>query len=332
VGLTRPRTQRWGACIALAAAAWLAIAPCAGAQSTGSSAGGGSWSSGGGGSSSSSGSSYRGSSSSSSSSANPGYEPPFGVQCLISIAFLVFLFFLFRTLFRFSGPVPIGVSVVQIAIDARARRFVQAALAEIVAASNTGSREGLAKLLTGASRALVGTRIAWIYAGTRRFDPTRADLARATHARAAHDVRARFDNELLRKVDGTTTTAAAPALTPREHEGEGVVVVSLVVASYRTLHAADPTRPDEIERLLEQLATLPARELVALEVIWSPSAEDDRMSTDELEARYPELTRLGARVGRIFCSSCGGPYAAELPRCPHCGAPAEPLPASSPVG
>ena len=45
------------------------------------------------------------------------------------------------------------------------------------------------------------------------------------------------------------------------------------------------------------------------------------MSSDELEARYPELTRLTAIGGRVFCRYCAGPHAAELAKCPHCGAP-----------
>jgi len=34
--------------------------------------------------------------------------------------------------------------------------------------------------------------------------------------------------------------------------------------------------------------------VVALEVIWSPSVDTDRMSLDAMTARYPELTALDA--------------------------------------
>jgi hypothetical protein len=58
-------------------------------------------------------------------------------------------------------------------------------------------------------------------------------------------------------------------------------------------------------------------------VIWTPAEENDRMSSAELEARYPSLTKLPSRpaAGRVFCTYCRGPFAAELPKCPHCGAP-----------
>jgi len=63
--------------------------------------------------------------------------------------------------------------------------------------------------------------------------------------------------------------------------------------------------------------------LIALEVIWSPSAENDRLSSVELEVLYPELHRVAENtmIGRVFCGFCAAPYPAELQRCPSCGAP-----------
>ncbi len=330
---TRSALPRWGACLAWALAAWLVLVSTAAAQSTGSSAGGSSW-----GSSSSSGSSSGGSSwgSSSSGSYDDGpsansYEPPYWVQLVGSAAFLVFLFFLFRGIARLNEPAKIGVSLVRIGIDARARRFVQESLAKLAAESDTQTRSGLAELLSSAARALAASKLAWIYCGAEHFAPMRAVDARSTHTRLALDARARFQTELLRGADGKTRHADAPTLVAREHEGEGVVVVTLVVATYAKLPAASPAQVSEIEQLLSQLSRLSASELVALEVVWSPAAENDRMSTDELEARYPELTRLTAVGGRVFCHYCAGPHTAELAKCPHCGAPTASAPPTAPA-
>lgn len=332
--ISRPeRLGAWrsGAWLVCVLAAWLVLLSAASAQSTGSSAGGSSWgSSGSSGDSSSSGWSGSSSSSYGGAASSNSYEPPLWGQFLGAAAFLVFLYFLFRGLGRLTAPAKIGVSVVRIAIDARARRFVQESLAKLVAESNTASRTGLAALLSGASRALLASKLAWIYCGTERFDPMPPSHARAVHGRLTLDARSRFQTELVRKIDGETRSADAPALVAREHEGEGAVVVSLVVASYETLRAASPSQVSEIEKLLEQLSELTASELVALELIWSPAAEDDRMSTDELEAHYPELTRLTAVGGRVFCPYCAGPHAAELAKCPHCGAPTASAPAAGP--
>ena len=47
------------------------------------------------------------------------------------------------------------------------------------------------------------------------------------------------------------------------------------------------------------------------------------MSTLELEARYPDLSKIDESSvgGHVFCAHCNGPYPDELALCPHCGAP-----------
>jgi len=68
-----------------------------------------------------------------------------------------------------------------------------------------------------------------------------------------------------------------------------------------------------------------AEKLVALEVIWSPAEEDDRLSSLELRAIYPDLLPLAGAdaLGQRSCSYCSAVYAAELGGCPSCGAPVE---------
>src|SRR5262249_48186327 len=79
----------------------------------------------------------------------------------------------------------------------------------------------------------------------------------------------------------------------------------------------------ELERVLTNIAGLRVGHLAAMEVVWSPAAEDDRMSSLELEALYPDLAKLdeSSMAGRVFCDHCSGPYPKELGKCPHGGAP-----------
>ena len=54
-----------------------------------------------------------------------------------------------------------------------------------------------------------------------------------------------------------------------------------------------------------------------LRVVWSPSEENDRMSSAELEVIYPELEKVRlTKLGRVGCKSCHAVYAAELEQCP----------------
>jgi len=305
---------------------WL-LASIAIAQSTGSSFGGGDWSSGGGSSGGSS-SGYSGSSGSSSSGVSyddpNAIELPYWAQLLVFVAFIALLVGLFRLMTRLqSGGSKIDVALVQIALDARARAFVQTTLRNLGRTGDTLTALGRITLLKAAISALRSSRLAWIYAGSKSFDPMLPARAQAEFKRLADDARAGFQHELERAVDGKKTSTSAPEMRPAEHEGEGAVLVTILVAARTSVRDVRAMRADELDATLVQLAAIAPSQLVALEVVWTPATENDRMSTDELEKHYPTLTKLeGAVGGRVYCGSCRGPYAAELAKCPHCGAPA----------
>lgn len=225
------------------------------------------------------------------------------------------------------APIPtfqnVDVSVVLIGIDWRARRFVQQRLMEL-AAGNTGSSAGLTELLRQTCRLLLEVELGWLYAGAYNAEPMPQNEAHKEFLRMAQDLRSRFRHELVRNADGTSRAGPMPKVRARPEEGEGVVVVSLLVAARVDLrNLLQPRDAQALKQVLTSLGRLSPAQLVALEVIWSPAAEDDRMSTAELEVLYPELRRVDERTiaGRVFCVYCGGPYAAELGQCPHCGAP-----------
>lgn len=100
-------------------------------------------------------------------------------------------------------------------------------------------------------------------------------------------------------------------------------MVTLLVAARGAL--PDPPTAMDLPSLMSALhGALPARpdRLLALEVIWSPAEDRDRMSSAELVVLYPELLALDPRaaLGRKVCASCRGVFARELGRCPACGA------------
>lgn len=218
----------------------------------------------------------------------------------------------------------IDVSALMVALDARARPFVQKRLDELARAGDARSTGGLHRLLHETISVLRRSELAWTYLGVVSTKPLPRDEAEALFRRTAGDLRSRFRHELVRQDQGAITTAEAPAVRAREHEGEGLVVVSVVVAARTELPdvttASDRAQTDALVR---SIGAMPEPDLVALEVVWSPAAEDDRMSSAELEALYPEmkLVRGADAFGRAFCRYCSGPFARELPRCPHCGAP-----------
>lgn len=220
----------------------------------------------------------------------------------------------------------IDVSALSIAIDWRSRRSVQAALAALRGSTgyrsdgNADSRAELIKLLHATANVLRDHRVAWLYAGGRDVPPSQMGVAQARFNEMVADLRSRYRHEIKSDDD----LAAIPEhIVPRAEEGEGVVVVSIVVAARGDLLGL-PSASDAhaVELHLNRLGNA-GLELRAFEAIWSPAAERDRMSTAELETLYPEMQKLdeGSQVGRVFCAHCNAPYAGELESCPACGAP-----------
>lgn len=217
------------------------------------------------------------------------------------------------------------VSAIMIAIDWRARAEIQASLQSIAQAGNTGTSAGLATMLHETVVAVRRVELAWLYSGCVNARPAHASQAEAQFRGVASEMRTRFKKELVRNVGGQASTQNTPEMTAKEHEGQGVVVVTIVVAARREIpDISRATDANELKNVMRSFGALSAADLVALEVIWSPAAENDRMSTSELEQFYPELKKIdeSSIAGRVFCGYCSAPFAAELPRCPHCGAPA----------
>ncbi|MBX3268987.1 MAG: DUF1517 domain-containing protein [Sandaracinaceae bacterium] len=208
---------------------------------------------------------------------------------------------------------------VSIAFDWSVRARLQAALDrmanELPLEGAAGRRAALGVVARELDAALDGAR----YAAFQSLRLERATLEDAFR-RAALDLRARYTQETA----GARAHGPAPELAARREAGEGLVVVSVLCAAGG--HFMDfPTTLDRaaLANAVATLADADPPTLFALEVIWSPSVEQDRMSSLELEARYPELLPLDdvPRLGRVACDYCRAPYPAELARCPACGAP-----------
>lgn len=228
-----------------------------------------------------------------------------------------------------SSYVPIDsvdVSVLRIALDGRARKFVQAELQKIAKTADTKTSEGRLAMLREVSLMLRRVRDAWVYGGAVNEPMRGISAAKPVFDRHVDDARSRFRTETIRNAQGVTTTSQAPDFIPRSEEGAGVILVSIVVCARSELFTVrNIGTGEDLRKALEGAPHRAASDLVAIEIVWQPSEESDRMSSMELEAKYPhpELIPItGALVGKTFCEYCGGPFPAELVSCPHCGAPA----------
>jgi uncharacterized membrane protein len=217
-------------------------------------------------------------------------------------------------------------SVLRIAIDGRARKFVQSELARIAKVADTGTDQGRVTMLREVALTLRRLRDGWVYGGAinEAMDDLEHQKVRFDHH--VDDARVRFREETISNVQGVTSRIAASEATPRSDQGAGLALVSIIVAARRELYTVGEIGSGhDLSTALEALGTLDPFALIAVEIVWQPSEDNDRMSSIELEARYPRPQLIpiqGALVGRTFCGFCSAPFPAELVSCPHCGAPA----------
>jgi uncharacterized membrane protein len=220
----------------------------------------------------------------------------------------------------------VDVSVLRIAIDGRARKFVQSELKRIGGIADTATADGRATMLREVALLLRRLRDAWVYGGAVNEPMRDISAAKPDFDQLVMDARARFREETVRNEQGKKTATAASSYTPRSDEGAGIILVSIVIAARRELFTVSAIgNGDDLRQALDAASQLTPANLVAIEIVWQPSEDDDRLSSMELEAKYPRpdlIPITGALVGKTFCTYCGGPFPAELVSCPHCGAPA----------
>jgi uncharacterized membrane protein len=181
-------------------------------------------------------------------------------------------------------------------------------------------------MLREVSLLLRRVRDAWVYGGAVN-EPMRAmGSAKVAFDKHVDDARARFSRETIANIQGQQTQAPGGEFTPRSDEGAGLILVSIIMAAHTELFTvAKIGDGEDMRKALEAASNRAASDLVAIEIVWQPSEEDDRLSSMELEAKYPRpdlIPITNALVGKTFCTYCSGPFPAELVSCPHCGAPA----------
>jgi uncharacterized membrane protein len=220
----------------------------------------------------------------------------------------------------------VDVSVLRIAVDGRARKFVQTELKQIADTTDTSTKDGRTAMLRQVALLLRRIKDAWVYGGAVNEPMRDLSGSKSVFDRYVDDARARFREETIRNEQGQKTQAAASTYTPHSDEGAGLILVSIIVAARRELFTVNKIgNGDDLRQALDAASQLTPATLVAIEIVWEPSEDDDRLSSMELEAKYPRpdiIPIQGALVGKTFCAYCAGPFPAELVTCPHCGAPA----------
>jgi uncharacterized membrane protein len=202
------------------------------------------------------------------------------------------------------------VSVLRIAIDGSAAKFVRSELARIDKLADASTAGGRLTRLREIGLMLRRVRDAWVYGGADNEPMRSVPESMAVFRTHADDARTRMTKEVA----------------PAGGTDQSLILISIVVVARGELATVSEIGAGEqLRRALEAASYRAADELLALDIIVAPADPDQTMSSLRLAAIYPppELFPIqGTLVGKTLCTHCGAPFPAELVSCPHCGAPA----------
>jgi len=186
----------------------------------------------------------------------------------------------------------VSVAKVQVGLLAEAREL-QADLNKLALLANTGSATGLAQVLQETSLALLRHPEYWIY-GDSSSQKARLTSAEMEFNRLALMERSKFSRETLSNVNsqlrqtGELTVAETAGALEQTDPGE-YIVVTLLAGVQGDVKLPDVKDAQSLRQALQQLGGVGGDRLLALEILWTPQAEGDVLTRDDLLVEYPTL-------------------------------------------
>ncbi len=191
----------------------------------------------------------------------------------------------------------ISVAKLQVGLLAEAREL-QADLNQIAQKADTSSTTGLANVLQETTLALLRHPEYWIYAGSS-VQQSRLEAAESQFNRLLLAERSKFTGETLSNVNsqlrqsskaGDLVVAEKAGVLANQPEGPGeYIVVTLLVGSQGNVQLPKVNSSNDLRQALQQLGSVSSDRLLALEVLWTPQAEGDVLTSEDVLVQYPDL-------------------------------------------
>ncbi|MBD2357316.1 DUF1517 domain-containing protein [Tolypothrix sp. FACHB-123] len=225
---------------------------------------------------------------------------------LIFIAIANFLFQSFRRVTGgetvsetgYSSNPAVSVTRLQVGLLAQARDL-QPELDRIAETADTNSPQGRAEILQETSLALLRHPEYWVYVGGGT-QQAKLNSAEAQFNRLSLAERSKFSEETLSNVNNQLKAALAKEALPGTVNPENptdlitsgpgeYIIVTLLVATLGKYAIPQINSSDDLRQALRQIGGIPSEQILALEVLWTPQAEGDTLTSDDLLAEYPDL-------------------------------------------
>ncbi|TAE61345.1 MAG: DUF1517 domain-containing protein [Nostocales cyanobacterium] len=196
----------------------------------------------------------------------------------------------------YSTNPTVSVTRLQVGLLAQARDL-QTELNRIAETADTNTPTGKAEILQEASLALLRHPEYWVYAGGGT-QQAKLNAAESQFNRLSLAERSKFREETLSNVNNQLKSVLSQELpgsvdnpTRLITEGPGeYIIVTLLAATLGKWDIPNINNTEDLRQALRQIGSLPGEQLLAIEVLWTPQAEGDTLTSDDLFAEYPDLT------------------------------------------
>ena len=193
------------------------------------------------------------------------------------------------------GSSTVSVDKVQVGLMANARDL-QKELNEIALSADTNSTAGRAMVLQEASLALLRHPEFWVYGATESSQSSLA-LAEAKFNQLALAERSKFTSETLSNVNNQLRQASSPTallegsgqLAETAGDSREYIVVTILVGAEGKLELPKINDSEDMRQALQRIGGIGSDRLLAVEVLWTPQAEGDTLTTNDILAEYPNL-------------------------------------------
>jgi len=195
------------------------------------------------------------------------------------------------------GISQVSVSQVQVGLLANAREL-QPELNRLALTADTSSASGRATVVQEATLALLRHPEYWVYGSTESHKAI-LDEAEAKFNQLSLTERSKFTEETLSNVNNAIDQGNAKSLEGNGNKAESTIqpseenneyiVATVIVGATGNIAMPKINNPDDMRQALQQIGSIGSDRLLAVEILWTPQADGDTLSTDDILAYYPNL-------------------------------------------
>ncbi|NJK68184.1 MAG: DUF1517 domain-containing protein [Microcoleus sp. CSU_2_2] len=202
----------------------------------------------------------------------------------------------------YNVPTTVSVARLQVGLLAEARGL-QSELDSLAKTANTDTATGRAQVLQESTLALLRHPEYWVYAGAES-QQTRLEAAEAKFNQFSLAERSKFTEETLSNFNNQLRQAGSNQVLPNAQvNGELVgsdlngapgeyIVVTVIVGTQGKLQLPTVKNSDDLRQALRQIGGVSSEQLLAVEVLWTPQANGDTLTADDMLAGYPDLRSI----------------------------------------